>query len=104
MAVEAVRQGDTGVTIEKTVKENGVAVDISGYTTTKDIVVTDFGGVRTVHTGSFKTDGTDGVLQATSVAATWTNVGSAHEQVQLEKPTGEKLATSATVRPVHAKL
>jgi len=98
---ESVRVGDTGTILTKTVSDNGVVVDLSGATV-KNLVVT-MDGVSTTLAGTFATDGTDGVLNFTSVAGTWPTRGVAKEQVQYTDSSGSWSCVTE-LRDVEAKL
>lgn len=59
--------GDVGTIFRATFKEDGSAIDISSATT-KTISFEKPNGVMVTQTGVFFTDGTDGILQYTTVA------------------------------------
>jgi hypothetical protein len=70
-----VRTGDVGAVIRLTIQRDGVAVDISAAST-KQIKVYDRSGVLAATlTGSFLTNGTDGILQATTTSDCFTVAG-----------------------------
>ena len=55
-----------GTVIRLTIEEDGSAVNVSGVST-KQIKFTDPGGTVTTQTATFYTDGTDGIIQYTTV-------------------------------------
>lgn len=61
MSAGEIHVGDIGTLLRGTVKENGVAVDISSATVTNFKLKPPDGGTKT-RPASFETDGTDGVL------------------------------------------
>ena len=61
--------GAVGVAIEYTVKENGVAVDISAATNLKLRLQKPRGRTTTEYTAAFKTNGSDGVLRYVTASA-----------------------------------
>lgn len=61
-----INEDDFGHVGELTCKEDGVAADISSYTT-RQFILTDPAGTATVKTAAFKTDGTDGILTYTLI-------------------------------------
>jgi len=61
MAMTGLIEGDFGAVIEVTVREGGVAVDISGYTT-RTYKFLSPAGVTKSKTAAFKVSGADGVL------------------------------------------
>ena len=94
--------GDEGTLILKTVKEDGVVVDISTATSLL-YVFTGPDDARTTLVPTFVTDGSDGALTGTSLASTWTVAGRWKEQVQIVMPTGS-WSTIAETRIVEDKL
>lgn len=74
MAADEIHVGDVGTILLVTFQDAGVVVDISSATT-KDILLHDPEGVTATLAGTFTTDGTDGKLQITSVAATFDMAG-----------------------------
>ena len=62
-----VHLNDIGTIFEVTLKDGGTIVDVSGATT-KEIIFRSPAGVVKTNTASFKTDGTDGVIQYTTIA------------------------------------
>ncbi len=74
MAQDEIHVGDIGTIFEVTVKDGASAVDISSATT-KDLIFTSPGGTATTRAGSFKTDGTDGILQYTTLTGNIDEVG-----------------------------
>ena len=57
--------GNYGVVIELTVQEDGSAADISGFTTLLQMILKHRDGTTATKSASFKTDGTDGIMQCT---------------------------------------
>lgn len=69
MAVNEIHLGDIGTIFEITLLDEGsTIVDISSATVTKDIKFQKPDGTLTTKPAAFKTDGTDGILQYTTVA------------------------------------
>ncbi len=62
-----VHLNDIGTVFELTIKDGTVVVDVSGQTT-MEVIFLSPGGTRTAKGASFKTNGTDGVIQYTTVA------------------------------------
>ena len=62
-----VHLNDVGTAFEVTIKDGSDAVDVSAATT-KEIIFRSPAGVKKVKAASFKTDGTDGIIQYTTVA------------------------------------
>ena len=93
---------DEGTLILKTVKEDGVVVDISTASALL-YVFTGPGNARSTIVPTFVTDGTNGELTGTSTASTWTVAGKWKEQVQITMPSGS-WSTIAETRIVQAKL
>ncbi len=67
MAVGEVHKGDIGTIFEVTLEDGGVAVDVSSAVVTKDIKVKPPIGATKTFPATFKTDGTDGIIQYTTV-------------------------------------
>ncbi len=67
MSLEKIIAGDYGQVIELTFidVDTDAAADVSGYSSTIQIVFTEEGGTPTAKTATFKTDGTDGIIQYT---------------------------------------
>lgn len=64
MSDSVMQQGGVGVAIRILCKDrNGAVKDISGYTTAKQIVLTDPTGTSVTKTADFTTDGLDGYLE-----------------------------------------
>jgi hypothetical protein len=74
MAVNEIHVGDIGTILTVTFQDAAVAVDISGATT-KEIWLKDPAGATVKSAGTFVTDGTDGKLAYTSIAATFGSAG-----------------------------
>lgn len=68
MAAGEIHLNDIGTIFEVTVEDDGVVVDISSAVSTKDIKLKPPVGSTKTKAASFKTDGTDGILQYTVVA------------------------------------
>ena len=71
-----IHAGDTGTELIMTLKDDGTVVDVSSATTTKNfkIIGPDDTTVSTV-AASFTTDGTDGKIEYTTLAATFATAG-----------------------------
>ena len=65
MSLDHIVKGSYGQTIQITIQEDGVALDVSGYTTTKQIIFKAPSGKIVTKTATFATDGTDGVVECT---------------------------------------
>lgn len=67
MSLDKIIASDYGQTIELTFidVDTDAAADISGYTTTIQMVFTDEDGTETAKTATFKTDGSDGIIEYT---------------------------------------
>ena len=67
MSLEKIIAADYGQPIELTFLDvdTGAAADISGYSTTIQMVFTESDGTITAKTATFKTDGTDGIIEYT---------------------------------------
>ncbi len=59
--------GDIGTIFEVVIQEDGVAIDIS-TATTQQILFAKPDGTKLTKTSVFKTDGTDGVIQYTTIS------------------------------------
>jgi hypothetical protein len=86
-----IHANDYGYLMKLTIVQNGVAVDISSYTTRK-YLLTDPGGTVAEKTVAFDDDGLDGVLTYTVQAADIDEGGSWKVQARLEK-TGVRLTS-----------
>ena len=75
MAMSNIAVGSYGQTLEATIKEDSTAEDVSGFTTDKDIILKAPDGKVITLTATFKTDGTDGVIQATVTSGTFDQSG-----------------------------
>jgi len=79
MSLDAINKDDYGYTIELTMKDTDTdtASDISAYSTSQHFVLKSPSDVETTHSASFKTDGSDGVVEYTvssgdiDAAGTW---------------------------------
>lgn len=68
MSCPEIHVGDVGTQFTITIlDQDDVAVDLSGYST-KQLIFTKPGGTSLTKTASFATDGTDGIIQYTSIA------------------------------------
>lgn len=66
---------DTNVSVGiKFVDASQVAIDVSGYSTL-EILIQDEAGTTSTVTASFRTDGTDGIIEYASVAGTFDTAG-----------------------------
>ena len=75
MSLDHVVRGSYGQVIEITVTEDGSAKNISGYTTTRQIILQAPSGKIATLTATFKTDGSDGILHATVTQGTFDEGG-----------------------------
>lgn len=87
---------DYGAVVEITAQQDGVAVDISSYTTLS-IVLQAPSGAETTKAAAFKTDGTDGILQFTIANGDLDEVGGWTMQVELTKA-GVRLTSDPVTR------
>lgn len=87
MAVEEVHLLDIGTIFEITLYDDTVIVDLSGATV-KSILLTDANGAVVVHAADFKTDGTDGIIQYTTIADDLSSAGNWKIQGRVTLPTG----------------
>lgn len=75
MATRTPHTGDVGSIIRVLfLDENGVALDVSGATTL-EIFLRDPALATTTHAATFTTDGTDGLIQFTTIAGTFGSDG-----------------------------
>lgn len=96
MAHSSVHVGDIGTILELTIKDqDGVIVDLSAITL-MELDVIDPDGNRDTKTPIFKTDGTDGILQYTTVADDIDEVGEWRLQAFVRFAAGEWSTTQAT--------
>ncbi len=102
MAVAEIHEADIGTILRFTIKDGTVILDISGATT-KDILLEKPGPTVVTKAGAFFTDGTDGILQYTTIAADLNIVGLWRAQVSLVLPSGS-WKTSFTEFRVHKNL
>jgi len=86
MSLEFIVASDYGQVIEITFidVDTDAAANISGYTTTKSMIFTSPAGVATTKAATFKTDGSDGIIQYT-VEAAFLTAGSWHVRGQVKK-------------------
>lgn len=75
-------EGDVGTNIDVTIKEDGTAIDVSTATDISFIFRMPDGTVKT-KTGTFKTDGSDGIVRYTTIADDLDQAGAIDLQVQL---------------------
>jgi len=68
MSLDDLVEDGSGQVIILTVTEDDSAKDISGFTTTKEILFKGLDGKLVTKTASFTTDGTDGKIQCTLAA------------------------------------
>jgi len=88
--------GDTGTILQYTVTTDGTTpLDISSATL-KEVHFRGPNGEGSILTASFGTDGTDGILQVTTVATTWPVSGDWTEQVRIILPGGEWYSTEVS--------
>ena len=81
-------EGDTGTVVEVAVKdENGAALDVS-TATTKDIILKKPDGTMLTKAASFTTDGSDGMIEFTSLATDFDKPGDYRLQAYIEMPSG----------------
>jgi hypothetical protein len=66
LATEEIHVGDIGTVFKITFKDGTSIIDISGATT-KNIIFCKPDGTKATKAGTFTTDGTDGILQYTTV-------------------------------------
>ncbi len=83
-----IHKDDIGTVFEVTVQENEVAIDIS-TATVKEIILSDPDGTPTTFAAAFKTDGTDGIIQYTTVASDLSIAGNWRIQARLTLPAGD---------------
>ena len=96
MTTPSIRVGDVGTLIQRTIKENGNVVDVSGATTTLIIVRPD--GTKVDRTMSFVTDGTDGEVEYKVEAADdmWSIPGTYRSQCIVRWSADDDFATEDT--------
>ena len=80
--------GDIGTLIEVTLYDCGTPVNLTGATT-KEIILLKPSGTKVTKTASFKTDGTDGIIQYIAVANDFDESGPWKIQGHVVLPTGE---------------
>lgn len=80
-----IQVGDIGTEIELTVRDEGVAVNLSAATTLQ-ILLTSPTGVEKTLTAELVTDGTDGKLRAYTVSGTIDEEGSWYAQARVVTP------------------
>jgi len=70
MSLENIVAGDYGQTIQLTILDvdTDAAADVSGYTTSQQIILRDPDGNEAAKTASFADDGSDGVVEYTLIA------------------------------------
>lgn len=84
---EEVHYGDIGTIFEATLQEGDVAMDVS-LATAKSLIFAKPSGTTVEQDAEFKTDGSDGVIQYTTVANDLDEVGWWKVQARIELPTG----------------
>lgn len=87
MAQDEIHKGDIGTILRRTLMDGDVVVDISSATT-KNILLHNPYGVLKTKAGVFTTDGTDGALQYTTIAADLDVVGRWRLQAYIVMPSG----------------
>lgn len=102
MAANEIHNGDIGTIFEVTLKDGTVLVDLSGATT-KEILFLPPNKALKTKTAAFKTDGTDGIIQYTTLAADLDQAGKWKLQAHVVLPTGEWKSDIAEFR-VHKNL
>ena len=95
MSLSGITVGSYGNPIRLTCKEDGVAADISTYTTTRQFIFADPSGNATAKTATFNGAGTDGVLTYTVESDLFDEAGNWRVQVKLA--TGGKVVYSETL-------
>lgn len=92
MGTEKIQKGDLGTVIQVLINQAGTdtAEDVSDATGEITVKVELKDGTVVDHTGSFVGDGTDGLVQFTSTAATFAQAGEAKLQVYLENGAATK--------------
>ena len=101
MAAE-VHQNDIGTIFRVTISDGDDAVDVSSLTT-QELIFRKPDGTTETQTSSFYTDGTDGVIQYTSVSGDLDTVGQWKIQANIVMPTGTWRSSVAEFH-VHANL
>lgn len=89
MAGEEIHKGDIGTVFEVTVKDDEIAVDISGVSV-KKLKFVKPGKTVVVQDAVFKTDGTDGILTYTTIADDLNAAGAWSVQAYIEWAAGWK--------------
>lgn len=82
------RVGDEGSILRVTVREDGVAVDISSATT-KKINLLNPDGIKTPKTADFTTDGSDGKIEYIVIAGDLNRSGIWRIEAHIESPSGK---------------
>lgn len=80
-----IRQNDIGTIFRITLKDNGVIADVSSATV-KQIKLQDEDGVTITRTANFYSDGTDGIVQYTTIDGDLDSTGMWKIQVYIEMP------------------
>lgn len=102
MAVDEIHEGDIGTSLEVTVKDGALAIDISSATT-KDIFLEKPDGTVLTKAGVFVTDGSDGKVKYDTVDGDLDTVGNWRIQVHIVTANGEWKSDIETFQ-VHANL
>lgn len=92
MAANEIHQGDIGTVFELTLYDDTVIVDVS-TATTKEVIfqkptVNGVAGAVVTKTAQFKTDGTDGIIQYTTILDDLDTVGNWKVQAKVTLPSG----------------
>ena len=86
MSLKGLTENDYGTVIEVEVQEDGVAAEISGFTTLEIIFLSPDGTLKT-RTAAFQTDGSDGIIEYTLVTGDLNQSGEWQLQVHLANAT-----------------
>ena len=102
MAANEIHVGDIGTILRLTIKDGDNIVDISGAIT-KTIILEDPSGNNLEKSGTFYTDGTDGIIQYTTIAGDFDERGNWAIQAKIVLPSGTWYSDTYTF-VVHANL
>ena len=102
MSWDNIQVDDFGWVGKLTLKQDGVAVDISSYTT-KQYILTDPSETSTTKAVAFDTDGTDGTLAYTTLTGDIDSVGNWHVAARIIK-VGSELTSDPHEFRVKARL
>ena len=89
MAANEIHQNDIGTVFEVTLQDGEVVVDISTATTKEIVFRKPNAGAVLTRAATFKTDGTDGILQYVTVSGDLDTVGEWHIQSHVIISAGE---------------